>query len=63
MKKPSVLLACRGISVNAPLLMLQDTERFQSWNQDLERKLVAKEQELEQLAQKQKNVRKPSGVL
>ncbi|XP_066489053.1 EF-hand calcium-binding domain-containing protein 4B [Tiliqua scincoides] len=36
--------------------LLKDTERFQSWNQDLERKLVAKEQELEQLAQKQKNL-------
>ncbi|XP_077157913.1 EF-hand calcium-binding domain-containing protein 4B isoform X2 [Paroedura picta] len=36
--------------------LLKDTERFQSQSQDLEQKLVAKEQELEQLAQKQKRL-------
>lgn len=36
--------------------LLKDTERFQSWNQELERKLLAKEQELEQLSQKQRNL-------
>uniref|UniRef100_A0A6J0UZZ1 EF-hand calcium-binding domain-containing protein 4B n=1 Tax=Pogona vitticeps TaxID=103695 RepID=A0A6J0UZZ1_9SAUR len=36
--------------------LLKDTERFQSRSQDLERKLTAKEQELEQLAQKQKRL-------
>ncbi|XP_071618771.1 EF-hand calcium-binding domain-containing protein 4B [Heliangelus exortis] len=33
--------------------LLKDTERFQSYSQDLECKLVSKEQELEQLVQKQ----------
>ncbi|XP_033004265.1 EF-hand calcium-binding domain-containing protein 4B [Lacerta agilis] len=36
--------------------LLKDTERFQSRSQDLEHKLTAKEQELEQLAQKQKRL-------
>ncbi|KAJ7330159.1 hypothetical protein JRQ81_016333 [Phrynocephalus forsythii] len=36
--------------------LLKDTERFQSRSQDLERKLTAKEQELEQLVQKQKRL-------
>lgn len=34
----------------------QDTERFQARSQELEQKLLSKEQELEQLAQKQKRV-------
>lgn len=34
----------------------QDTERFQARSQELEEKLLSKEQELEQLAQKQKRV-------
>ncbi|KAL8188486.1 UNVERIFIED_CONTAM: hypothetical protein K2H54_000616, partial [Gekko kuhli] len=37
-------------------IILQDTEKFQSRSQDLEHKLVVKEQELEQLAQKQKTL-------
>ncbi|XP_075756704.1 EF-hand calcium-binding domain-containing protein 4B isoform X2 [Pelodiscus sinensis] len=36
--------------------LLKDTERFQSRSQDLEHKLVSKEQELEQLVQKQKRL-------
>ncbi|NXW49614.1 EFC4B protein, partial [Nyctiprogne leucopyga] len=36
--------------------LLKDTERFQSYSQDLECKLLSKEQELEQLAQKQKRL-------
>ncbi|XP_062991108.1 EF-hand calcium-binding domain-containing protein 4B [Elgaria multicarinata webbii] len=35
-------------------ILLKDTERFQTQSKDLEHKLVAKEHELEQLAQKQK---------
>lgn len=34
----------------------QDTERFQAHSQELEKKLLSKEQELEQLIQKQKRV-------
>ncbi|XP_063164455.1 EF-hand calcium-binding domain-containing protein 4B [Candoia aspera] len=37
-------------------VLLEDTERFQSRHQDLEHKLVEKEKELEQLAQKQKRL-------
>ncbi|NWI88402.1 EFC4B protein, partial [Pitta sordida] len=36
--------------------LLKDTERFQSYSQDLECKLLSKEQELEQLVQKQKRL-------
>lgn len=36
--------------------LLKDTERFQSQSQELERKLLSKEQELEQLVQKQKRL-------
>ncbi|NXA15184.1 EFC4B protein, partial [Sapayoa aenigma] len=36
--------------------LLKDTERFQSYSRDLERKLLSKEQELEQLVQKQKRL-------
>ncbi|NXP23360.1 EFC4B protein, partial [Scytalopus superciliaris] len=36
--------------------LLKDTERFQSYSQELERKLLSKEQELEQLLQKQKRL-------
>uniref|UniRef100_A0A7M4F632 Calcium release activated channel regulator 2A n=1 Tax=Crocodylus porosus TaxID=8502 RepID=A0A7M4F632_CROPO len=36
--------------------LLKDTERFQSRSQDLEHKLLSKEQELEQLIQKQKRL-------
>ncbi|NXW09848.1 EFC4B protein, partial [Fregetta grallaria] len=36
--------------------LLKDTERFQSYSQELECKLLAKEQELEQLVQKQKRL-------
>ncbi|XP_068037913.1 EF-hand calcium-binding domain-containing protein 4B isoform X2 [Anomalospiza imberbis] len=36
--------------------LLKDTERFQSYSQELERKLLSKEQELEQLVQKQKRL-------
>ncbi|XP_039555631.1 EF-hand calcium-binding domain-containing protein 4B [Passer montanus] len=36
--------------------LLKDTERFQSHCQELERKLLSKEQELEQLVQKQKRL-------
>ncbi|XP_060103253.1 EF-hand calcium-binding domain-containing protein 4B [Heteronotia binoei] len=36
--------------------LLKDTERFQSRSQELEHQLVGKEQELEQLAQKQKRL-------
>ncbi|NXR73832.1 EFC4B protein, partial [Pycnonotus jocosus] len=36
--------------------LLKDTERFQSHSQELERKLLSKEQELEQLVQKQKRL-------
>ncbi|XP_054854682.1 EF-hand calcium-binding domain-containing protein 4B [Eublepharis macularius] len=36
--------------------LLKDTERFQSRSQDLEHKLTVKEQELEQLAQKQQRL-------
>ncbi|NXC12213.1 EFC4B protein, partial [Corythaeola cristata] len=36
--------------------LLKDTERFQSYSQELERKLLSKEQELEQLTQKQKRL-------
>ncbi|XP_017401550.1 EF-hand calcium-binding domain-containing protein 4B isoform X1 [Cebus imitator] len=36
--------------------LLKDTERFQARSQDLEQKLLCKEQELEQLAQKQKRL-------
>ncbi|KAG8509136.1 EF-hand calcium-binding domain-containing protein 4B [Galemys pyrenaicus] len=36
--------------------LLKDTERFQARSQELEQKLSAKEQELEQLAQKQKRL-------
>uniref|UniRef100_A0A8C0EHA4 Calcium release activated channel regulator 2A n=1 Tax=Bubo bubo TaxID=30461 RepID=A0A8C0EHA4_BUBBB len=36
--------------------LLKDTERFQSYSQELECKLLSKEQELEQLVQKQKGV-------
>ncbi|KFU99674.1 EF-hand calcium-binding domain-containing protein 4B, partial [Tauraco erythrolophus] len=36
--------------------LLKDTERFQSYSQELECKLLSKEQELEQLAQKQKKL-------
>ncbi|KAM4675286.1 EF-hand calcium-binding domain-containing protein 4B [Discoglossus pictus] len=36
--------------------LLQDTERYQSRSQNLEHKLTAKEQELEQLAKKQKRL-------
>ncbi|XP_009078542.1 PREDICTED: EF-hand calcium-binding domain-containing protein 4B [Acanthisitta chloris] len=36
--------------------LLKDTERFKSYSQDLELKLRSKEQELEQLAQKQKRL-------
>uniref|UniRef100_A0ACB8E6G7 Uncharacterized protein n=1 Tax=Sphaerodactylus townsendi TaxID=933632 RepID=A0ACB8E6G7_9SAUR len=42
--------------------LLKDTERFQSRSQDLENKLAVKEQELEQLAQKQKRVCKHNVV-
>nr|XP_033806876.1 EF-hand calcium-binding domain-containing protein 4B [Geotrypetes seraphini] len=38
--------------------LLQDTEKFQSRSQDLEQKLLSKEQELEHLVQKQKTVEK-----
>ncbi|XP_063004674.1 EF-hand calcium-binding domain-containing protein 4B isoform X1 [Melospiza melodia melodia] len=38
------------------LFLLKDTERFQSQSQELERKLLSKEQELEQLVQKQKRL-------
>ncbi|NWS62005.1 EFC4B protein, partial [Chunga burmeisteri] len=37
-------------------LLLKDTERFQSYSQELECKLLSKEQELEQLVQKQKGL-------
>ncbi|XP_061438569.1 EF-hand calcium-binding domain-containing protein 4B isoform X3 [Rhineura floridana] len=37
-------------------ILLKDTERFQSRSQDLEHKLITKEQELEQLTQKQKRL-------
>ncbi|NWU99566.1 EFC4B protein, partial [Upupa epops] len=37
-------------------LLLKDTERFQSYSQELECKLQSKEQELEQLVQKQKRL-------
>ncbi|KAM4790720.1 EF-hand calcium-binding domain-containing protein 4B isoform 1-T3 [Cyanocitta cristata] len=36
--------------------LLKDTERFQSYSQELECKLLSKEQELEQLVQKQKRL-------
>ncbi|KAM6212767.1 EF-hand calcium-binding domain-containing protein 4B [Sarcoramphus papa] len=36
--------------------LLKDTERFQSYSQELEGKLLSKEQELEQLVQKQKRL-------
>ncbi|XP_053826657.1 EF-hand calcium-binding domain-containing protein 4B [Vidua macroura] len=36
--------------------LLKDTERFHSYNQELECKLLSKEQELEQLVQKQKRL-------
>ncbi|XP_054043270.1 EF-hand calcium-binding domain-containing protein 4B isoform X3 [Rissa tridactyla] len=36
--------------------LLKDTERFQSYSQDLKRKLLSKEQELEQLVQQQKRL-------
>ncbi|NXT00339.1 EFC4B protein, partial [Jacana jacana] len=36
--------------------LLKDTERFQSYSQDLKCKLLSKEQELEQLVQKQKRL-------
>ncbi|TRZ13590.1 hypothetical protein HGM15179_013517 [Zosterops borbonicus] len=36
--------------------LLKDTERFRSHSQELERKLLSKEQELEQLVQKQKRL-------
>lgn len=36
--------------------LLKDTERFQARSQELEQKLLSKEQELEQLAQKQKRL-------
>lgn len=36
--------------------LLKDTERFQARSQELERKLLAKEQEMEQLVQKQKRL-------
>ncbi|XP_037245992.1 EF-hand calcium-binding domain-containing protein 4B isoform X1 [Falco rusticolus] len=36
--------------------LLKDTERFQSYSQELECKLLSKEQELEQLVQKQKKL-------
>ncbi|KAM6292960.1 LOW QUALITY PROTEIN: EF-hand calcium-binding domain-containing protein 4B [Porphyrio hochstetteri] len=36
--------------------LLKDTERFKSYSQELERKLLSKEQELEQLVQKQKKL-------
>ncbi|NXJ57046.1 EFC4B protein, partial [Spizaetus tyrannus] len=36
--------------------LLKDTERFQSYSQELECKLLSKEQELEQLVQKQKTL-------
>ncbi|XP_009701133.1 PREDICTED: EF-hand calcium-binding domain-containing protein 4B [Cariama cristata] len=36
--------------------LLKDTERFQSYSQELECKLLSKEQELEQLVQKQKGL-------
>ncbi|XP_027489887.1 EF-hand calcium-binding domain-containing protein 4B isoform X2 [Corapipo altera] len=36
--------------------LLKDTERFQSYSKELECKLLSKEQELEQLAQKQKRL-------
>lgn len=39
-----------------PLWILQDAERFQSYSQELECKLLSKEQELEQLVQNQKRV-------
>lgn len=40
----------------------QDTERFQAHSQELEQKLLSKEQELEQLIQKQKRVRLCRGL-
>ena len=40
-------------------LVWQDTERFRARSQELERKLLLKEQELEQLVQKQKRVSFP----
>lgn len=40
-------------------LVWQDTERFRARSQELERKLLSKEQELEQLVQKQKRVSFP----
>lgn len=40
----------------------QDTERFQAHSQELEQKLLSKEQELEQLIQKQKRVRLCHGL-
>ncbi|XP_010843509.1 PREDICTED: EF-hand calcium-binding domain-containing protein 4B [Bison bison bison] len=39
--------------------LLKDTERFRARSQELERKLLSKEQELEQLVQKQKRVNFP----
>ncbi|XP_078530078.1 EF-hand calcium-binding domain-containing protein 4B isoform X1 [Lissotriton helveticus] len=38
--------------------LLQDSERFQSRSQDMEQKLTAKEQELEQIVKKQKRLEK-----
>ncbi|XP_029453175.1 EF-hand calcium-binding domain-containing protein 4B [Rhinatrema bivittatum] len=38
--------------------LLQDTEKFQTRSQELEQKLLSKEEELEQLGQKQKQVEK-----
>ncbi|XP_042325170.1 EF-hand calcium-binding domain-containing protein 4B [Sceloporus undulatus] len=43
--------------------LLKDTARFQSRSQDLEHKLLAKEQELEQLAHKQKRLEEQCKVL
>ncbi|NXU81394.1 EFC4B protein, partial [Oreotrochilus melanogaster] len=44
------------IKMEKEQFLLKDTERFQSYSQDLECKLVSKEQELEQLVQKQKRL-------
>ena len=53
-KKVSILGAF-GPHVS-PFLAWQDTERFQARSRELEQKLVSKEQELEQLIQKQRRV-------
>lgn len=47
---------CRVQDPLSSLLARQDTERFQARSRELEKKLSAKEQELERLTQKQSRV-------